>query len=140
MWQIILGIGIVFLLAEIFAPAMFSLNFAFAAFLCAAISYFYPDAIVITILFCVFSFIFIYTLRPILLEKTGKKQEKTGMEEKYVGKIAKVVENIDKNNGAISIYDERWQARNIDDGVILAGENVQITGYESIVMKVKKID
>lgn len=140
MWQFILGVGIIFLLIEIFAPSMFFLNFALAAFVCAAISYFYQNIIVLTILFCVLSLILIFTLRPIFLKKCDKKEEKTGIEEKYVGKTARAVENIDKNNGVITIYDERWQARNIENETIEAGQTVEIVGYDSLIMKIKKID
>lgn len=139
MWQIILGIGIVFLLMEIFVPSMFFLNFALAAFVCALVSYFCQNIILLILLFCVLSFVFIYTLRPLFLNK-NKKEEKTGMEEKYVGKTAKAAEQIDKNKGAISIYDERWQARTTDDTTIEIDEIVKITGYDSLIMKVKKID
>ena len=82
------------------------------------------------------------------LLRTGKEQkwleeaiaEKTGIEEKYVGKTARAVENIDKNNGVITIYDERWQARNIENETIEAGQTVEIVGYDSLIMKIKKID
>ncbi len=140
MWQIILGVGIIFLLLEIFAPSMFFLNFALSALICAVVSIFFDNIIFLIILFCVLSIIFILSLRPIFLKKLYKKDEKTGIEEKYIGKTAKVVENIDKNYGIISIYDERWQARNIEDSTIEAGQMVEIVGIDSIIMKVKKID
>ena len=50
------------------------------------------------------------------------------------------IENIDKNNGVITIYDERWQARNIENETIEAGQTVEIVGYDSLIMKIKKID
>lgn len=140
MWQIVLGIGIIFLLMEMFFPAMFFLNFAFAAFVCALISYFYQNIVVLIVLFCLISFISIFAIRPLFFKNKTKKEEKTGMEEKYVGQIAKVVEPIDKTKGVISIYDERWQARNIDDFTIEVGENIKIMGYDSLIMKVKKLD
>jgi len=61
------------------------------------------------------------------------------MEAKYVGKTAKVIEDIDKDKGAISIYDERWQARSIDEGIIETGSIVKIESYESIIMYVRKV-
>ena len=61
------------------------------------------------------------------------------MESKYVGKTAKATEDITKNSGAITIYDERWQARNIDEGTIEKGSNVEIVSYESIVMNVRRV-
>lgn len=140
MWQIILGIGIIFLLMEIFVPSMFFLNFAFAAFICSLISYFYQNIIVLIILFCLISFISIFAIRPLFFKNKPSKEEKTGMEEKYVGQIAKVIEPIDKTKGAITIYDERWQARNVDAFTIEVGQNIKIIGYDSLIMKVKKVD
>ena len=139
MWQFILGIGIIFLLLEIFIPSMFFINFALAALCCAIISLFYQSLFGLIVIFSILSMIFIFALRPIFQKKTTCEQ-KTGMEEKYVGKKARAVGNITKDNGVISIYDERWQARNVDDTEILAGENVEIVAYESLIMKVKKID
>lgn len=139
MWQIILGIGIVFLLIEIFIPTMFFINFAIAAAICAIISLFYKSIFGLTIIFSILSLSFIFILRPIF-QKKNPNEEKTGMEEKYVGKTAKAIENITNESGVISIYDERWQARNIENETIETGQNVEIVGYESLIMKVKKIN
>ena len=40
MWQIILCIGFIFLILEMFTPAMFFLNFAIACFIVAVLSLF----------------------------------------------------------------------------------------------------
>ena len=139
MWQIILGIGIVFILLEIFIPSMFFINFAIAAAICAVISLFYKSIFGLIVIFSILSLIFIFLLRPIF-QKKSPNEAKTGMEEKYIGKTAKAIETITKENGVISIYDERWQARNIDDFEIEAGCDVEIVSYEGLVMKVKKVD
>ncbi len=139
MWQIIFCIGLAFLILEMFTPAMFFLNFAIAAFICAILSLITTNITIIVVVFCILSVILMYTLRPLLMKNVQNKQLNTGMESKYVGKIAKATEDIDKQKGTISIYDERWQARNIDEGVISAGENVEIVSYESIIMNVRKV-
>ena len=61
------------------------------------------------------------------------------MNSKYVGKVVQAVEEITKDKGTISIYDERWQARNLDEGVINEGESVKIESYESLIMYVRKV-
>lgn len=139
MWQIILGVGIIFLLLEIFIPSMFFINFAISAVICAIISLFYKSIFGLIVIFSALSLILVFLLRPIF-QKKNQNEEKTGMEEKYVGKTARVVENVTKDSGVISIYDERWQARNIEESEIQAGEMVEILGYESLIMKVKKVD
>ncbi len=140
MWEIILGVGIVFLLLEIFLPTLFCINFAIAAFIVAIISLFVGDIAILTIIFCVLSVILIYSLRPTLLKLSKNEKLKTGIEDKYINKIAIATEEITKDKGAISIYDERWQARNLEDGIINKGSNVRIIKNESIVMFVQKID
>ena len=139
MWQIILGVGIFFLLLEILIPSLFFINFALAAVVCAVISIFYKSVFGLVIIFSILSLVFAFALRPIFQNKSLNEQ-KTGMQEKYVGKIVRTVENITKDCGVITIYDERWQARNIDDETIEAGQNAEIVGYEGLVMKVRKIN
>lgn len=139
MWQIILGIGIIFLLLEIFIPTMFFINFAIAAAICSVVSLFYQSFFGLIAIFSILSLLFIFILRPLFQKKTSKEQ-KTGMEEKYIGKIAHVVQDVTATDGAISIYDERWQARNIEDFTIKAGQKVEIISHDSLIMKVKKID
>jgi len=140
MWEFFVGLGFIFLIIEIFAPSMFCLNFAISAFICAIISLFITNITILTVTFSILAIFLIFTLRPILMKNLNDKKLKTGIESKYVGKIAKAIENIDKSNGTISIYDERWQARNIEEGTIEKGSEVEIVSYESIVMYVKKIN
>lgn len=139
MWQVILCFGITFLILEMIIPGIFFLNFAIAAFICAVLSLFIADLVILTVLFCVLSLILMYTLRPLLVKCENNKKQQTGICAKYVGKRAKVVERTDKNAGVISIYDERWQARTKDDTVLEIGEEAEIIDYESIVMFVKKV-
>ena len=139
MWQVILCFGITFLILEMIIPGIFFLNFAIAAFICAVLSLFIADLVILTVLFCVLSLILMYTLRPLLVKCENNKKQQTGICAKYVGKCAKVVERTDKNSGAISIYDERWQARTKDDTVLEIGEEAEIIDYESIIMFVKKV-
>lgn len=140
MWQIITALGFIFLILEMFTPSLFFLNFAIAAFICAIISLFYANITALVVIFSLLSVLLIFTLRPLLVKKCTCKSQQTGIESKYIGKVVPVIEDIDKNNGAISIYDERWQARNCDEGVILKGEKVKIINLEGIIMQVQKVD
>ncbi len=136
MWEIILGIGIIFLILEMFTPALFFINFALSCFVCAILSVYIKNIPVLIITFALLSIALLYLIRPFFIKMRKENKEKTGMEAKYIGKIAKVIEKIDSENGVISIYDERWQARSNE--VIEAGQNAEIIGYDSLIMKVKK--
>lgn len=140
MWQIITALGFIFLILEMLTPSLFFLNFALAAFVCAFISLFTGNITILIIIFSLLSVLLIFTLRPLLIKKCINKDQKTGIESKYIGKIVPVVEDIDKSKGTISIYDERWQARNLEEGIIPKGSKVKIISLEGIIMQVKKID
>ena len=139
MWQILLCVGFIFLILEMFTPAMFFLNFAIAAFVCAGLSVYINSITVLVIVFSLLSIVLIFTLRPILMKNMKGKENETGMSSKYVGKIAKVIEDVDKKHGVVSIYDERWQARNIEDYKIDIGREVEITGFDSLILYVKEV-
>lgn len=139
MWQIMLCVAVVSLILEMFIPSAFFLNFSIAGFICAILACYVHSTTVVIIVFCVLSLLLLLILRPIIIGMQKGIEQKTGMDEKYVGKTAVVIEDIDKTRGIISMYDERWQARNVDDGIIPAGSTVEIVGHESIIMKVKAV-
>lgn len=137
LWEFLVICGIGFIILEIFTPSMFFLNFAAASFLTAIASLFTDRAITLVIIFFILSFLSFIFLRPILLKRMTKETE-TGVNDKYIGKTVKVIEDITENSGAISIYDERWSARSEDNSVIHAGEMVKIVRNDSLIMYVTK--
>jgi len=138
LWEFIVICGIIFILLELFIPSMFFLNFAFAAFVTAIASVFIAKLLPLVLVFFFFSFLSFAFLRPLLLKRKGKDIE-TGVNDKYIGKKAKVIEEISGNNGAISIYDERWSARTENDSVIPVGSEVEIIKNDSLIMYVRQI-
>ncbi len=138
-WQVLSITGIAFLILEIFTPSMFFLNFALASFITAVISVFIQDVFSLVLIFFVLSFISFVFLRPVLLRKKTSETE-TGIAGKYIGKTAKVLEDVSESGGVITIYDERWEARSDDKSLIPAGENVKIIRNDSLVMYVQKIE
>ncbi|MBQ8169069.1 NfeD family protein [bacterium] len=136
-WQILAGLGLLFLILEMTVPTMFFLNFAVGAFVTAICSIYIFSWTALTIIFVAVSLVYFLVLLPLLVKKTNKSQE-TGISAKYIGKIAKVVETVNQNSGVISIYDERWEARS--DREIPAGAKVEIVKNESLVMFVKEIE
>ena len=137
LWEFLVICGIGFIILELFTPSMFFLNFALAAFLTAIVSLFTTRMFSLVLVFFVLSFLSFVFLRPILLRRNSKETE-TGVNDKYIGKTAKVAEEVSPEGGTISIYDERWNAR-CEGEVIKAGETVKIIRNESLVMYVEKI-
>lgn len=139
MWQVMLIIGILFLILEIFTPALFFLNLAIAAVLTALAALFINNFSVIIVTFVVLSVAALIILRPILMNLKTNKHQKTGIEEKYIGKTVKVITPVTKYSGAITIYGERWEARIDGDGEIPVNSEVKIIKNESLIMYVEKL-
>lgn len=142
-WLILLIAAVVFLLFEMFTPTLFFINLAVAAAVSAIFSYIGYSLTVVTFVFLIVSIAAIGLVRPFLLRKLNGKEHQTGVKDKYIGKIAKVVKNVTKTDGRISIYGEEWQAHLMhdvpEDTVIPAGEEVKIVSNDSIIFTVEKI-
>ena len=137
LWELLGVVGIAFLILEMFTPSMFFLNFSVAAFICAVVSVFIKNPTILVLTFFVLSFVSFVFLRPILVKKFCKGKE-TGVQSKYIGKVAKAEEDVTEFSGVISIYGERWEARSEDGNKIPKGSEVKIIRNESIIMYVSE--
>lgn len=137
MWQLLVILGLVFLVLEMFTPMLFFLNFAIASFITAIASFIITDINILMLIFVVLSLLLLWFLRPLLIKSKSQKNSKTGMESKYIGQTAKVIEEVTSDSGVISIYDERWNARSINNEIIPIGSIVEIVKHESLIMSVK---
>jgi len=138
-WQLLIIAGLLFLLIEIFTPVLFFLNFALACFITAVVAFFTADWNILIPVFVIFSALFLMFLRPLLI-KSRTNGQKTGVEEKYIGKTAKVVETVTSNSGVISLYDERWNARSQSGEDLEIGSVVKIVRNESLMLYVEKVN
>jgi len=138
-WQLLILIGVLFLIIEIFTPVLFFLNFALACFLTAILGAFITSWNVLIPVFVVLSAIFLLFLRPFLI-KSKNVDKQTGFEEKYIGKIATVTDTITSRSGVISIYNERWEARSNTDEEIPIASEVKIIRNESLILYVEKFN
>ena len=139
LWEIFAIAGLVFVILEMVVPSLFFLNLAIAGFITAFAAVWLTDWIILTLLLVALSILSILFLRPILVKKRTGKEQETGMEAKYIGKIVKVTEPVGKYSGAITIYDERWEARTEGEETISAGSEVKIVKYDSLILTVEKI-
>ena len=140
LWQIYSIVGVVCIILEILVPSMFFLNLSIAGFITAVISLFIHDSNMLAVDFLALSVVSIFVLRPLLLRTIKPSKDKeTGVQAEYIGKIVKVIEPVNKYKGAITIYDERWDARVENDDEIPAGTEVRIVKNDSLVMYVEKI-
>lgn len=140
-WIILLIVSVCFLLLEMFTPTLFFINFAIAAAICALLSFLGYSYTVLVFAFLIISIITIGFVRPLLLKKMQGKAHQTGMDDKYIGKSAKVVQEITQTSGRVAIYGEEWQAHLPEEQTepIHVGELVKIISNDSIVFIVEKI-
>ena len=139
LWETFTIAGLIFIILEMVVPSMFFLNLAVAAIITALTAIWITNWPVLIIIFAVLSIVSILFLRPLLIKNQKDKESQTGMESKYIGKIVKVIEPISKFSGAITIYDERWEARVDSDETIPVGSEVKIVKNENLVLTVEKI-
>ena len=139
LWEIFAIAGLIFLILEMLVPSMFFLNLAVAGFITAIAAVWIANLVTLLILFAVLSILSIAFLRPILVKNKKDKEKETGMEGKYIGKNVKVIEPVGKFSGAITIYEERWEARTDSDETIPAGAEVRIIKYDSLILTVERI-
>ena len=137
LWEFLIICGIGFIILELFTPSMFFLNFALAAFITAVVSLYTTKMLTLVIVFFVFSFLSFVFLRPLLLKKMTKETE-TGVNDKYIGKTAKAIEEITSDRGVVTLYGERWEARTENGEVIEKDSNVKIVRMDSLIMFVEK--
>ena len=138
LWMLYVLISAAAVLAEIFAPSLFCINFAFAGVITALLALEIRSFNFTMTVFIVLSLISIIFIRPILV-KQFKKKPSADFQDQYIDKIVKTIEPVNSNSGAVSIYDERWEARTQDGSEISAGADVKITGHESLILFVEKI-
>ena len=138
-WMIYIIIAVIAIIVEILVPTLFCLNFAFAGIVTAIISIFWGSTYSLIFVFLGLSLLSIAFVKP-LLSKILKKEETTDFNAQYIGKIVKCIEPISMTKGAITIYDERWEARTeFDCEEIPVGCDVKIVKNDSLILFVEKI-
>jgi membrane protein implicated in regulation of membrane protease activity len=139
LWMIFIIVAIIAIVIEIFAPTMFCINFAFAGIITAIISIFWGNLSELIWIFLILSVLSIFFVKPILV-KLIKKETSTDFDSQYIGKIVKVIEPITKTKGAVTIYDERWEARlQYDTEEIPVDSDVKIVANDSLILFVEKV-
>lgn len=139
-WQIFGIVAVIAVIFEMLLPSFFFLNFAIAGILTAIVSIWVENFIHLLVVFLVLSFASLILFRPLFVKKFKPENNQSGVESTYFGKIAKVTETITKSSGAISIFDERWDARLAEgDEEIPVGSDVKIVKNDSLIMYVEKI-
>ena len=139
LWMFFVIISIIAIIIEIFAPSLFCINFAFAGIATAIISIFWGDWISLIIIFVVLSLLSITFIKP-FLSNLLKKETHADFDAQYIGKIVKAIEPITETSGAVTIYEERWEARIKDNQEPIEADcDVRIIDNDSLILYVEKV-
>lgn len=138
LWKVFLALGFILLILELITPTTFFLSLAIGSFATGILAIFVKTFNVLIPVFVIVSIASLMLFRPFLRDRLKGKEE-SGIDEKYIGKIAKVTEKVTKTSGVISIYGERWEARTLSDEEILETSEVKIIKNDSLIMYVEKV-
>ena len=140
LWMVYVIIAIVAILVEIFAPSLFCINFAVGGIITSIVSIFWGNFYTTMILFVCVSLLSLIFLKPVL-QKILKRDAKIDFDSQYIGKVVKCIEPISNSAGAVTIYEERWEARLKDETAeeIQVGTDVKVISNDSLILFVEKI-
>ncbi len=139
LWMLFVIIAVIASVLEIIVPTLFCINFAFAGIITAVISIFWGNLSELILVFLAISLLSILFIKP-LLTNLLKKEQGADFNSEYIGKIVKTIEPVSATKGAVTIYDERWEARTVDAcEEIPEGCDVKIVKNDSLVLFVEKV-
>lgn len=133
-------IGFILFILEFVVPGLILFFFGLGAWVVALVSLFYDLSLnEQLIIFVITSVLSILLLRKWMSKLLWERKHSTELlEDEFIGKIAVAETPIRPGeNGKISFKGVSWQAASAD--IISVGENVKITGNESILLIVKSI-
>lgn len=140
-WQLWALVSVICLILELGSGDLFLLSFAIAAALTAVLSLLGLNIYIQLVIFAVSSLLTLLLIRPSLLRKLHKGEDKRNSNtDALVGKTGIVLEEIPaKGYGRVSLGGDDWKAKSADGGAIAKGATVAFVDRESIIITVKTI-
>lgn len=139
--QIILlwvGIAVVAIIVEGCTVQLVSMWFAVGALVSAVVAVFTDDILVQLAVFSVLSILCIIATRPLAKRLKEKNGEIPTNCDRYIGKTAEVIMDIDNNNasGQVKVDGSVWSAKSVNNDLIPAGTKVRVNAIEGVKMLV----
>jgi len=141
-WHILIAIGIIAFIAEIFTAGFIS-GAVGIGFIFAAIGNYFGLEIKWQILFFAFGVTLTYFLvRPIITKYGYRKNKVKTNQDALIHKNGTVTEEINtlKNSGRIKIDGDDWKAKSLNNEIIQIGKIVTVVEIDSIVLIVKPLN
>lgn len=128
------GIAVVAIIVEGCTVQLVSMWFAVGALVSAVVSVFTDDIFVQIAVFSVLSVICIVATRPLAKRLKEKNGEIPTNCDRYIGKTAEVIVDIDNNNasGQVKVDGSVWSAKSIGNEILPKGTKVKVNAIEGV--------
>jgi len=132
------GIAVIAIIVEGCTVQLVSMWFAVGALASAVVAVFTDDILVQLAVFSVLSIICIIATRPLARRLKEKNGEIPTNCDRYIGKTAEVIMDIDNNNasGQIKVDGSVWSAKSVNNDPIPVGTKVKVNAIEGVKMLV----
>ena len=132
------GIAVVAIIVEGCTVQLVSMWFAVGALVSAVVAVFTDDILVQLAVFSVLSILCIIATRPLAKRLKEKNGEIPTNCDRYIGKTAEVIMDIDNNNasGQVKVDGSVWSAKSVNNDLIPAGTKVRVNAIEGVKMLV----
>ena len=127
-----------FLFLELIIPGVIYLNLALACLITGGAMLTTNNPYILTATFVLSLAASFIAIRPRVINIEKKRKLTENVKANYIGKIAEVIQRTDSRSGLLSINNERWQARTLNNETIEQGQQAKITDYKDIVMYVER--
>ncbi len=134
MTWILMIVGVVLCVSEIFVPGFVLLPVGLGALVAGCVAYFDAPTTWVLLTWSASAIIFWLSARS-FYKKLTPEELKTGIEA-LVGKEAKVVEEIIDEKGRVKIFGDEWAVINENNLTVPVGEKVKIVGFEGNKLKI----
>lgn len=141
-WSILVTIGIIAFIAEIFTASFIAGSVGIGFFFAALGNYIGLETKWQILLFALGVALTYFLIRPIIIKYGyGKNDAKTNRDA-LIGKRGKVTEEINpiKNTGRVSVDGDDWKAITKNNDIIEVGKIVTITEIDSIILLVEPLN
>ena len=138
LWHILIVLGIIALIAEVFTAGFISSAIGIGLFFAAIGNYLEFDTKWQILLFSLGVALTYFFVRPLIMRYGYKNKIKTN-QTALMGRMGIVTEEINSklNTGRIRIDGDDWKARGVNDDVISIGLTTEVVDIESIVLIVE---
>jgi membrane protein implicated in regulation of membrane protease activity len=141
-WHILITIGILAFIAEIFTAGFISASIGIGLLFASAGNYFGLEIKWQILLFAFGVALSYFLIRPIIT-KYGYRTDKTKTnKDALIDKVGRVTQEIDnaKNTGRVSVDGDDWKAVSKNNEIIEVGQKVKIIEIDSIILFVQPLN